>query len=154
MEWKKNDDNRVVFYDCEAEAQETDEAMVEMWRMLVSEVLPLNQEIDWDYIRVEIWPDSGRLIVIPAARRNTYRIEKAGCQVEFGALLAEYDGLDEEYADEKVTDVEFAENVTALEQAWAGKAVEAAKLTGLSTHSISFFGTEGDTSLLDVDFPQ
>ncbi|GIW80232.1 MAG: hypothetical protein KatS3mg105_2039 [Gemmatales bacterium] len=55
-----------------------DQAMSEFCRRIREKVIPGNDGVAWDYLRVEFWPDSGRMIVFPASSSSSERIEKAG----------------------------------------------------------------------------
>ena len=67
---------------------------------LIARVIP-EQELkvgrDWDYIRVEIWEDSGRIIFFPSSSKKINRIDKFGnniiCQ-ELVEKVEKFDQLD------------------------------------------------------------
>jgi len=111
------------------ELSEEKEGLHEMWQSFLSDILPLNSEVDWDYIRVELWCDSGRIIISPASSQNKYRIAKSSCQVFFPALLAEcetiYNAFDDETDEENETE-EAEEKLSSLmremESRWMNKA--------------------------------
>ncbi len=76
-----------------------DVAMECLCDKLGSDVLPMSENVDWDYVRIEVWADSGRFIAYPAKASSKSRIDKAGCQVVFDELasrIAELDKLLEE----------------------------------------------------------
>ena len=49
-----------------SEGEPLDAAMHEFSSRIRVDVLPKHESVDWDYIRVEFWPDSGRIIAFPA----------------------------------------------------------------------------------------
>lgn len=94
----------------------------ETWARFAAEVLPANATIGWDYVRIEIWADSGRIIFFPASSKTNRRIEKAVCQVYLAELLKEYERL----ADSGMPDDEFTEQLTAYEGRLAEALLEGA----------------------------
>ena len=81
------------------------EGVIKLWVKLIDDIIPLNYGVDWDYIRIEYWEDSGRLIAIPASSQINSRIEKYGCQVVFPQLQEKYrellDASDEQFDEEE-----------------------------------------------------
>lgn len=98
------------------------DAMAELCRFIVRDVLPQNRENSWDYLRLEIWPDSGRVIVFPATQ-NGDRREKRGCQIVVEAVLQTYDEL----ADSDIDDEAFTQEVRLLYRRIANSFLHAAK---------------------------
>ena len=48
----------------------------------------------WNYIRVELWPDSGRFIAFPANTEEEARIDVTGCQLVCKEIEADVLALD------------------------------------------------------------
>jgi hypothetical protein len=71
----------------------------------------LNSGFDWDVIRVELWLDSGRIIVFPALDPLTERVERSGCQLICDELVAFYERL----VDCDIGDDEFDEEIARKE---------------------------------------
>ena len=121
-----------------APGESLDQAMADFCQHIKDTVIPRNTGVAWDYLRVELWSDSGRIIAYPASSSSSERIEKAGCQVVFGDLLAEYEQL----ADSELDDNDFEAALFKVEQKWAGRFLEAARHVGLSDTSMRFFSGE------------
>ena len=84
-----------------------DLALNEVLDDLTNRVIPKqdSEKVDWDYIRAEIWEDSGRVIFFPASSKTNDRIDILANFVFCTELLEkveEFDGSDlpeEEYDD-------------------------------------------------------
>ena len=82
-----------------------DTALNEVFDDLINRVIPKqdSEKADWDYIRSEIWEDSGRVIFFPALSKTNDRIDILANFVFCSELLEkveefdESDLLDEEY---------------------------------------------------------
>jgi hypothetical protein len=48
---------------------------------------------NWDYFRLEIWEDSGRIIAFPAYSRERFRVDVAGCQITCAEIEADLERL-------------------------------------------------------------
>ncbi|MGN6553763.1 MAG: hypothetical protein ACTHLW_08585 [Verrucomicrobiota bacterium] len=122
MIWKTDDKDPPVNYIGDAETATVTEALRELWRKYIEEAAPINEEIRWDHLRVEIWLDSGRIIVFPTPSPYHYRVEKAVCQMTCPDLLDSFN----EMADSKI-DGEFDVWHTKTMQKVANLVVEAAR---------------------------
>ncbi|MDR3621180.1 MAG: hypothetical protein P4L85_17645 [Paludisphaera borealis] len=100
--------------------------MTELYRHIHTNVLPNNASVPWNFLRVELWSDSGRIIVYPASTSTPNRIEKAGCQVIFSDLLLEYDRL----ADSGLDDDVFVAALEREEEKWVEGFLDAARRAG------------------------
>jgi len=61
---------------------EVPRALAEMIQDIEGRVLPAHGvATSWDYVRVELWPDSGRFIAFPAHSENEVRVDITGCQI-------------------------------------------------------------------------
>lgn len=149
MKWDKHESSRDTFYTGEAGTLPRAEAMAELWNVVADEVLPRNESVDWDHLRAEFWPDSGRIIVFPASSRVVDRIEKAGCQVIFSELLSAYDQL----ADSDIDDDAFTEQLRTVKAAWADDLEKAARASRLSNLRISFWESDGEEAFREVVLP-
>lgn len=129
-----------------ADGEPADEALREFCRRIRDDVLPKNKGVDWDYLRVEFWPDSGRLIAFPANSFRSVRIEKAGCQVVFAELLGVY----EELADSDMEDVSFTAALKSAEQVWIDRFILAAQDSGLSGQNVQFWDCDGKSPIRNV----
>lgn len=49
-----------------AEGEPLGVAMREFCNQISTQVIPKNEGVDWDHLRVEFWPDSGRMIAFPS----------------------------------------------------------------------------------------
>ena len=140
MKWEKQNNQSVEFYTGIAEGINPKDAAVEMWKLFNGDIVEKNRGVEWDFIRVEFWADSGRVIVFPASSRSVERIEKAGCQIVFPALLESY----EELADSEISDAEFSEKLVEIEAKWAEDIADAAQGSGLSQVCIEFWDADAD----------
>ena len=129
MNWEIDKSSQVIFYTGHADASTSRiEAMQLMWEAFEKEVLPQNEAVSWDYIKAEIWADSGRFIVFPASSQTVNRIEKAGCQIIFSDLLNSYNEL----ADSDMNDDEFCEQLFSMLSLWNKDFLDSAKSSNLS----------------------
>ena len=69
------------------------EAFRELWEKYVRDAMPLNACVVWDHVRVELWLDSGRVILFPAMSPFRKREEKAMCQITCPELINFYETL-------------------------------------------------------------
>ena len=147
MEWHKNESKQATCYTGDARGVPRAEAMTELWRLFAGAILPENEAVDWDSIRAEFWPDSGRIIVFPASSAIDERIEKAGCQVCFPELQSAYDLL----ADADIDDDAFGEQLAALQDQWANELERAARASSLSSLRISFWEAESAEPFREIE---
>lgn len=113
---------------------------------IATNVLPRNDKAAWDYLRVELWSDSGRIIVFPASTTSRQRIEKAACQVIFGELLQLYEQL----ANSEIDDDEFTRIVEAEERKWIEGFLKAARKSELRGYRVIFFSGNSEEHLEDT----
>ncbi len=147
MKWNKEASKQVTFYTGEADTGSRIEAMKELWDLVDTELIPQNEGIQWDYIRIEFWPDSGRVIVFPGIKGSDKRIEKAGCQIVFEELLSTYEVL----ADSGIDDDQFTERLASIQGDWASELLQSAKDANLTNLCLSFWGAEADHAFLEVE---
>lgn len=85
-------------------------ALLEASSVTNSRVLPLQVKAkkEWDHIRVEIWEDSGRLIIFPASSASRGRIDAAGVQIVCTELARRIDAL----SSSDIGDDAYTEEVT------------------------------------------
>ena len=71
-------------------------AVIDAIRDLDTRVIPLQNESgnEWNIIRVEIWEDSGRIIVFPSKEKNPERIDISGTQIICKEIKSEVEILD------------------------------------------------------------
>jgi len=146
MEWNKHESNQATFYTGEARSSSRVDAMTDLWELVADEIIPQNEDVDWDYVRAESWADSGRIIVFPASSVVERRIERAGCQVIFSELLSAYNQL----ADADIDDDTFCEQLTKLQVEWANDLEETAKASKLSNIRISFWDAENEGAFREI----
>ena len=44
----------------------------------------------WDYMRIELWPDSGRFIAFPAHSEEEFRVDVTGCQLVCEEIVSDF----------------------------------------------------------------
>ena len=122
----------------------TRQAMTDFCNCIVKTVIPRNAGIPWDCLRVELWPDSGRIIAFPSSSSKSERLEKSGCVVVFSDLLAEYERL----ADSELDDEEFTRALTQTEMAWMAEFLSAASEV-LRGHRVQFWSGDFEQPVHD-----
>ena len=119
MEWDIYKSKNHSAYTGTAESGDSDEFLKksfhELWDKFIHTVMPLNDEVNWNFIRIEFWADSGRIIIFPASFDSRRRIEKASCQIILPGLLNFW----EELADSDISDEEFDLVVTKRQAEYA-----------------------------------
>lgn len=159
MNWKTHISGSSRIFSLEDDTQEMaiEDILKEVWVLLWSEMLPLNSDVVWDYIKIELWVDSGRIIAYPASSKSTFRVEKAVCSVFFPLLLEQYETLSakhfgievlEEVAEFEVQQL-FEREVTELELEWIRKAELAAQdqIPEGANLRMAFYSTDDDAPL-------
>jgi hypothetical protein len=107
------------------------DALVELCRQIRDGVIPINKEVQWDYLRFELWLDSGRIVVYPALTAAVARVERGACQIEFEAMRDEYDRL----AESEMSDEDFSREIARLHTEWVDRisqAIDLAQLSGIA----------------------
>ena len=79
------------------------EAMKELCSQIVEYVLPHNREVKWEFLRFEVWADSGQVVVFPSVHVELYRIEKVACQLVFDELSQWFADLEPSLSEHEVT---------------------------------------------------
>lgn len=121
------------------------QAMNALCTQIKEKIIPANREVLWDYLRVEFWPDSGRVIVFPALISKLTRVEKAGCQVIFIDILNAYERL----ADSNLDDDAFEVELLREEKRWIGDFLSAAHDAGISGLRIQFWDGDSEEPICD-----
>lgn len=142
MEWEQFSDG---YWMSTVDNLPTADDMTEITRKIVVDVIPKHSNLEWDHLRVELWPDSGRVIVFPALDSNANRIDVAGCQIVFASLLSEYETL----ADSDMPDEEFDSVLQAEEQRWIDQLIAGARQGGLRDTRMAFWES-GSKLLRDI----
>jgi len=122
-----------------------EQAMTEFCQQIKDYVIPKNDGIAWDCLRIEFWSDSGRIIAFPSSTSISSRIEKAGCQVVFADLLAQYEQL----ADSDLDDDAFVAALLEAERDWIEKFLDAARQVSLTGYRFQFWDGEGESPIWD-----
>ncbi|APW62300.1 hypothetical protein [Paludisphaera borealis] len=138
MDWKYTEPNYSMATVDSGDS--VDQAMAEFCQHIKTQVTPKNDSVAWDYLRVEMWSDSGRMIVYPASTLNPLRIEKAACQVFFSDLLSAYELI----ADSGLNDEAFVAEIIREEGEWIDRFLDAARRVGLFGKPIQFWDGDGD----------
>lgn len=118
----------------------------DLWTKVSSELLPLHKEVPWDHMRIEIWGDSGRILLFPASSRESSRIEKLVYQIVFQQLLNQYETL----ADSDANDELFAKEWLSVTRSWASSLASAASSGGLSGLRLVFWDAEDEVPVLEL----
>lgn len=124
-------------------------SIVHLCTAIKDELIPENNQVEWDYFRVEIWGDSGRVIVYPASMNNPYRIEKLGCQMVSEQLLNEY----EELADAEMSDDEFTSSWLQVVHGWSVRVANTCASMNLVGIHLMFFDADEEDAVLDITVP-
>ena len=83
--------------------------------------------------------------MFPSSTSKSDRIEKAGCQVVFADLLAQYERL----ADSDLDDDAFVAVLLGVEREWIDKLLDAARHVSLTGNRFQFWDGEGERPILD-----
>jgi len=118
------------------------EALSEMWKFFVTTVLPANAEVGWNCFRVEIWADTGRILLFPRDARSRERVERAGLCLVMRELRNKYEEL--ERLDESSFEAELAAELRALADEILAAARAARKVPGLPQGQVSVEVWEAD----------
>jgi hypothetical protein len=114
-------------------------AMKELCAQAASYLLPANRDVDWQYLRVEVWSDSGQVVVFPSKNVPNYRIERAACQLIFHQLSEWFSSLIPSMDDEELERV-----VRLKEQTYCDLFLEAAKNSELKGIKVLAFRPGGE----------
>ena len=92
------------------------DALIEAAEVTVGRVLRLQADARkaWDYIRVEIWEDSGRLIIFPALSSSKRRVDVSGVQIICAELAQRVDALGKSGLGDDIYTREIEKEVAAL----------------------------------------
>jgi hypothetical protein len=124
MDWVKKDYGKVVVWHTTIPGQTiaksaVEQAFAEMWKLFVEKVIPLHSEVKWNVYRVEIWPDSGKLLLFPGCKGAAKYVHLAGCEVLVEALRqkmqeAIFSNREDEDVEKEMEEVEneFADIIT------------------------------------------
>lgn len=126
-------------------SESIEEALTEFCQHIKQHVIPKNEGVPWDCLRIEFWTDSGRIIAFPSSTSKPDRIEKAGCQVVFADLLAQYEHL----ADSDLNDDAFVAALNSVEREWIKKTLDAAEHVSLTGNRFQFWDGEGELPIWD-----
>ena len=124
--------------------------MAELWQVFIDEVLPRNDDFDWDYVKMEFWSDSGRVIVYPASSRSKWRDEKAGCTVTFPDLIATVDRIADSYLDD---DEEYDRRIQEVLVEWANELERTARVSTLTDIRILIFEADDPDPIGEFSIP-
>ena len=158
IEWTEEKDRSRVFFRATTSGDTNDSlsaAFDEVRRKLAADVLPKHKPSDWDCLRVELWPDSGRLILYPGSTNSSTRSEKAGCELVVQALLDFWESL----ADAEIGDDDFSLRVRNEERRYAELMLHAwdQKQSVLESAPrpirVLFFDAEASTPFLESVLP-
>ncbi|MGY8769607.1 MAG: hypothetical protein ACKVH8_14415 [Pirellulales bacterium] len=120
-----------------------EDAFLDICNQIQTYIIPNNSSIKWDFIKIEFWVDSGRIIIFPALKNDPSRIEKAGCHIQFEQLLYNYNLI----ADSDMPDDEFTTLILQEENSWINKFIGIAKQSQISETNLMFFDADDQTPL-------
>ena len=95
-----------------------DHALQEVLDDLTNRVIPKqnSEKVNWDYIRAEIWEDSGRVIFFPASSKTNDRIDILANFVFCAELLEKVEEFDESDLPDEEYDVVFSSLIANIGQ--------------------------------------
>jgi len=143
MGWKNSDGVSTLMV---SEESPIDAFIVQLCEKITSDLIPENEDVNWNYIRFEFWGDSGRLVVFPATTSESNRIEKTVCQVVFAQLLSEYEDL----ADSDIDDAEFTNRWKTIIRGWSERIVNIARASELKDSRFIFWDAEDEQPIKDI----
>ena len=119
-------------------------AFVELCKHVKTHVIPANEGVKWECVRIEYWPDSGRIIAFPSRCESAGRVDRASCQIVFRDLLMQY----EQNANTDLSDEDFDLAVKELEKVWMDEFMTAARKSELSGMHVQWWSS-GEEKLFD-----
>lgn len=137
----------------DAEATPITEALCDLWRKYIEDAAPMNAAAPWDHLRVEIWLDSGRVILFPTPSPYRFRVEKASCQITCPDLLDSYN----EAAGSNMPDDKFevwamgAEKKVADLVSIAAKKAQLPERLGRPEVKVHYYSCGGDSGCIKED---
>lgn len=102
-------------------------AAKEFWKTIPEEFFALNESIDWDRFRLEIWADSGRIICFPENQQLRKRIDKSLCELDVPALAARNEEILIENEDDEIAADRLQEEQQRYARAFLDAASDLAK---------------------------
>lgn len=153
MHWKMSGAKNAAFdYIGDAEALPLKAAVYELWKKYTEDCAPKNMSVMWDYLRVELWLDSGRIILFPAASASKNRIERSACQITCRELLAAFDKMAVSMPDDQFDSwhAQAVENVVAV-LSQAAKQTNLPHQLGRSEVRIRYFSYGGEEAAINED---
>ncbi|MEM9481326.1 MAG: hypothetical protein AAGA58_16875 [Verrucomicrobiota bacterium] len=138
MNWTKEENRGDIIFTLEVAETPKVEIFKEVWNVFSNQIIELNSGINWDFIMVEFWLDSGRVIIFPSARGSFDRIEKALCQVFSEKMLSTY----EELVNSGIDDNEFDKRLRDMRDTCARYVEIAAKESALANLELAFWDAD------------
>jgi len=154
MRWEVNLKGSTISYTGYAENTPVTEAVFKLWQKYIQDVAPKNADVVWDHLRVELWMDSGRVILFPTPSPFRYRMEKAVCQIICPDLLNIYENLIEA----EMSDENFEAALSRKEQDLAGLLSASANAVNLPEHlgrptiKILYYGANLEKPIIEDNF--
>lgn len=86
MIWEKYQLRDWVYWEAAfTEMPATREALIdvfsELWSTFIAKAIPMHAPNTWEVCRVEIWLDSGKIVLLPSLRGSTRYTHNAACEV-------------------------------------------------------------------------
>lgn len=153
MHWRvSNTKNRGADYIGDAEKSPINQAAQELWRKYIEDAASKNKEISWDHLRVEVWLDSGRIILYPAMSPFRQRIEKSACQISCPDLLESFNEMADSKKDDEfdVWHTQAVDKVVSLVSKAAKEAGLPEKL-GCPEVKILYYSYSGESGAIKED---
>ncbi len=137
----------------DAETIPVRDAARELWEKYLADASPQNIEIGWDHLRVELWLDSGRIILFPAISPFRRRIEKSACQITCPDVLNFYETLLEAGLPDKDFESQLARKENEIVELLSTTAREAhlPERLGRSEVRMCYYSYEGESGPIKED---
>jgi len=107
VDWTTETTGDLLVFEAQAKDQNAAARLAvaaDVWAMAEREILPRHQPDEWDVLRLEVWPDSGRTILFPARDPYEERTDKALAQVHWPSLQDTWDACE---SDDSIDDDAF-----------------------------------------------
>lgn len=110
MKWQIHHQGEDISYTGEAAHEAAETVIAQLCQHFFAHATERNRPEDWDYMKAEIWADSGRVIMFVAKSSSRFRTDRCVVQIVWPPLLDQWEAL----CDSDLEDDDFARECAAL----------------------------------------
>ena len=152
MRWDRSQRSGHTALTGHVEHQDLADALDELWRTFLGEVVPLQAPVEWDAVLVDIRMDSGQLVMIPNRTGTKHRIDRALCQIILPGIQQKWEclagaGQPQEQFDTAVSDEEKRIALTLLK---VGQRLGVGRLLGKPNLKMICISGDAEGTLLEA----